>query len=134
MNEDISTPHKKQWNFARIFHAQDIIQICLVIAGIGGAIWTTAVWTNNWDRSNTDMKNRVDKMEHVFEEFQKLDIPKKVTLLEYRIDQNDQRRAEDAASRHQFETDVGGRLDKILDTVTRMQIRIGDGPGPIRSR
>jgi hypothetical protein len=73
-------------------------------------------------------------MEHVFEEFQKLDIPKKVTLLEYRIDQNDQRRAEDAASRHQFETDVGGRLDKILDTVTRMQIRIGDGPGPIRSR
>ncbi len=128
------TPRKSFWRFSRLFHPQDFVSIVLVIAGVGGAIWTTAVWTANWDRSVKDMDTRVQKIEHLFEEFGKLDIPKKMNLIEYRIDQNDQRRLEDAAARRQFETDVGGRLDKILDTVTRMQIRIGDGPGPIRTR
>jgi hypothetical protein len=126
--------YRLPWRISRLFHAQDLLQIILIIAGVGGAIWTTAVWTANWDRSVRDMDNRVIKMEHSLDEFNKLDLPKKQTLLEYRIDQNDVRRAEDAAARRQFETDVGGRLDKILDTVTRMQIRIGDGPGPIRAR
>lgn len=125
---------KSQWRFTRLFHPADFIQIVLVIAGVGGAIWTTATWTNNWDRASKDTTDRVVKIEHTLEEFMKLDILKKTNLLEYRIDQNDVRRAEDAAARRQFEIDVGGRVDKILDTVTKIQIRIGDGPGPIRTR
>jgi hypothetical protein len=134
MSEQNDPAPKMKWRFARLLHIQDFVEIILVVGGIGGAIWTTAVWTNNWDRANADMKARVDRMEHIFEDFGKLDLPKKLNLLEYRIDQNDQRRLEDAASRRQFETDVGGRLDKIITTVTQIQIRVGDGPGPVRSR
>jgi hypothetical protein len=134
MSEQNDPMPKMKWRFARLLHIQDFIEIILVVGGIGGAIWTTAVWTNNWDRANADMKQRVDRMEHIFEDFGKLDLPKKMNLLEYRIDQNDQRRVEDASSRRQFETDVGGRLDKIIATVTQIQIRVGDGPGPVRTR
>jgi hypothetical protein len=134
MSEQNDPVPKMKWRFARLLHIQDFVEIILVVGGIGGAIWTTAVWTNNWDRANADMKQRVDRMEHIFEDFGKLDLPKKMNLLEYRIDQNDQRRVEDASSRRQFETDVGGRLDKIIATVTQIQIRVGDGPGPVRTR
>jgi hypothetical protein len=125
---------RQQWRFARLLHIQDFVEIVLVIGGIGGAIWTTAVWTNNWDRANADMKARVDRMEHVFEDFTKLEIPKRVNLIEYRMDQNDQRRAEDIAARRQFETTLGDRVDRILESINKIQIRMGDGTGPVRSR
>lgn len=119
-----------QWRIARLFHPSDFLQIILVIAGVGGAIWTTATWTSNWDRAAKDALEATSKVQHLLDEYMKLDLPKKINLLEYRIDQNDQRRLEDAAARRQFETNVGDRLDKIFETLTRIQVRVGDAPSP----
>lgn len=124
-----------RWRLVRKFQLADAFQIMLVIAGIGGAVWTTAVWTNNWNRELKDAQAEIEKIKHEHESFAKLDLPKQMNLLTYRLDQNDQRRLEDIAARRQFETDARASLDKIIETVVRLQIRLGDGPGvPMRPR
>lgn len=124
--------NEKIWSLIyRLFHPQDVLQIFFVVAGVGGAVWTTAVWTNNWDRELRDAKIHIERIEHEHETFARLDIPKQINLLTYRIDQNDRIRLEDAAARRQFEVDVRTSLDKIIETVVRLQVRLGDVPAPV---
>jgi hypothetical protein len=123
-----------RWSISRLFHVQDLLQVTLIIAGVGGAVWTTAVWTNNWDRGLKEATDRINKIEHDHEIFSRMDLPKQISMITYRVDTNDRVRTEDMASRKQFETDVRASLDKIIETVIRLQIRLGDGVAPMPPR
>lgn len=119
------------WRLSRLFHTQDFLQILFIAAGVGGAVWTAAVWTNNWDRGLRENADRITKIEHEHEVFSKLDLPKQINMLTYRVDTGDGTRLQDIASRKQFETDVRVSLDKISEIVVRLQIRLGDAAAPI---